>query len=269
MKALLIDGFNLVRRIYAAVPAPPQLEDDDEAKRLAAEQVHLKGVIDSSIASLNRALKFHQPSHCLAVFEQPGRTWRHRLFPDYKKKRSPMPQALATAMPQLRESIEATGVACFDKLGYEADDVMATMAIKIANSDGDAIILSTDRNHCQLLSEHISVYDHFGQRFLDHDMVRKKFDVEPRQLPFLLALAGDSGLSIPGIRSIGLRTAARLVQEYETLDKLLEASEKMNGKIGTKLFEGQEEARMGLTLFTLKTDIDLGINLNQFRYQTS
>ena len=255
MKALLIDGYNLVRRIFAAVPTPAE----------GNRQSHIEGVIKSSAASLQRALRFHQPSHCVAVFEQAGRTWRHQLFPDYKKNRSQMPASLAEAMPELKLAFQNAGVNSFERTGYEADDVIATMSIKIAHSAGDAVVLSTDRNHCQLLSEHISVYDHFGQRYLDREMVFKRFGVEPHQLPFLLALAGDSGLSIPGIPTIGIRTAARLVNEYQTLDQLLTASREMTGKIGSKIFNGAEAARMGLVLFTLKTDIDLGINLSQFR----
>ncbi|MGI9318777.1 MAG: flap endonuclease Xni, partial [bacterium] len=261
MQALLVDGLNLVRRIYAAVPSPP--EDADEAQRTT----HIEGVIRSSTSSLERALRFHQPSHCVAVFEQVGPTWRHRLYPDYKKNRSPMPTPLSESMNELKKAFEIKGVQNYDRAGYEADDVIATMATKIAIHHGTVTILSTDRNYCQLLRPEISVYDHFGQRHLDREMIQKRFGVEPEQLPFLLALAGDSGLSIPGIPSIGVRTAARLVHEYHTLDNLLEASREMTGKIGSKLFNGQEIARLGLRLFTLRKDIDLGINLNQFRYQ--
>lgn len=178
-----------------------------------------------------------------------------------------MPISLAEAMPELKLAFQNAGVNSFERIGYEADDIIATMATKIAQSAGDSVILSTDRNHCQLLSEHITVYDHFSKRFLDQEMVRKRFGVEPHQLPFLLALAGDSGLSIPGIPSIGIRTAARLVNEHKTLEHLLDASRDMTGKIGSKIFNGAEVAKMGLVLFTLKSDIDLGINLSQFRYQ--
>ena len=268
MKALLVDGYNLVRRIYAAVPGPQsggEYGHEPESPTLAL--AHIQGVIKSSVSSLQRALRHHQPSHCVAVFEQSGRTWRHRLFPDYKKNRSAMPEDLTKAMPELKAAFEHVGVNSFDKVGYEADDVIATMATKIAQNNGHIVILSTDRNHCQLLNDFVQVYDHFGQRYLDREMVMQRFDVEPGQLPFLLALAGDSSLSIPGIPSIGLRTSARLVNEYQGMDRLLDASEEMPGKIGSKLYNGKDVARLGLELFTLKTDIPLGINLNHFRFQ--
>ena len=268
MKALLVDGFNLVRRIYAAVPAPrPEHETEHPNSANHASLSHIQGVIRSSVSSLQRALRHHQPSHCVAVFEQSGRTWRHRLFPDYKKNRSAMPEDLAKSMPELKAALMNVGMNSFDKIGYEADDVIATMATKIARNHGHVVILSTDRNHCQLIHDFIQIYDHFGQRYLDREMVRKRFDVEPEQLPFLLALAGESSVSIPGIPSIGLRTAARLVNEYQTMDKLLDASGDMAGKIGNKLYNGKDTARLGLELFTLKTDIPLGVNLNHFRFQ--
>lgn len=260
MQALLVDGLNLVRRIYAAVPSPSEEAEDAQLEK------HIDGVIRSSTSSLERALRFHQPSHCVAVFEQPGPTWRHRIFPDYKKNRSPMPGPLSDSMPKFKAAFQSKGVQSYDRVGFEADDVIATMATKIAIHHGIVTVLSTDRNYCQLLRPEISVYDHFGQRHLDREMIEKRFGVEPEQLPFLLALAGDSGLAIPGIPSVGIRTAARLVHEYHTMDNLLEASREMTGKIGSKLFNGQEIARLGLELFTLKKDIDLGINLNQFRY---
>lgn len=262
MRALLVDGLNMVRRIHAAV-RPDKVSDDPDIDTDAASIAHTLNAVGGS---LRRALRFHEPSHCVAVFEQQGRTWRHRLFPDYKKNRSPMPPVLAAAMDDIKNSFAELGVQSIDRAGYEADDVIATMATRIAENAGKVTILSTDRNYCQLLSEHIQVYDHFGQRYLDREMVFKRFGVEPDQLPLLLAMAGDSGLSIPGIPGVGVRTAARLIAEYGDLERLLEASRDMAGKIGTKVFNGAEAARVGLELFTLRRDIELGINLSQFRY---
>ena len=257
MKALLVDGLNLVRRIYAAVP--------DESKQ-ANDHTHIAGIIASSTASLARALNRHRPSHCLAVFDHGGRNWRHDLHPDYKKNRPPMPEPLRDALPQFEQAFNAAEVKCFSLAGCEADDVIATVAVKIAEHGGHALILSTDRNYCQLLSDNIAVFDHFAQRFLDAGMIRKRFQVEPQQLPDLLSLAGDSGLSIPGVKSIGIRTAAKLLADYDDLESTLQAAERLPEKLGGKLTRGRDDARLAKTLFTLKTDIGLGINLNQFRY---
>lgn len=258
MKVLLVDGLNLVRRIHAAAP--------DEAKRAGGREP-LAGVIASCAASLRRALNRHRPSHCLAVFDGGGgRDWRRRLYPEYKKNRPPMPAPLRDALPRIEQAFAAAGVDSFSRAGFEADDIIATVAVKVARRGGHALILSTDRNYCQLLGDRIAVFDHFAQRPLDRDLIVKRFRVEPRQLPDALALAGDSGLSIPGVRSVGIRTAAKLLAQYGDLEKVLQAAAAIPGRLGRQLAEGREHARLAKTLFTLNTGADLGINLNQLRY---
>lgn len=274
MKALLIDGFNLVRRIYAAVPHKPEKDKPEKNKPDLAvandESIeHINNVIRSTSASLQRALKKHKPSHCLTVFEQSGKNWRHELFADYKKDRSPMPTALHSAMADFESAFSHLGVKTFSLAGYIADDIIATLANKIALRGGHVVILSTDRILCQLLNSHIRVYDHFADHYLDAEIIKQKFQIEPEQLPHLLALVGDSNLSIPGIKFIGIRTAARLINEHGTLEKVLAVADNIAGKLGSKLSNGKEDARLACQLFTLKTDIELGVNLNQFRYSAT
>ncbi|NKB76841.1 MAG: flap endonuclease Xni [Gammaproteobacteria bacterium] len=271
MKALLVDGLNLVRRIHAAVPKRNENVDHHSTNNpVETESTHnaadIDGMVRSSIGSLQRALKRHTPSHCLVVFEHSGKNWRHRLFPDYKKKRPPVPSDLQALISRFDHALQNIGITSFSLIGYEADDVIATMASKISKHQGQVTILSTDRNYCQLLDDHIQVYDHFGQRFLDAKMIHDRFQIFPHQLPDLLALAGDGGLSIPGIQSVGKRTAAKLLNDHGTLENVLEASENIPGKLGSKLYSGKEDALLAQRLFTLKQDIELGINLNQIRY---
>lgn len=274
MKALLVDGLNLVRRIYAALPEgdgrPANADHDPNA-----DAARVATCLASSTDSLRRALNQHQPTHCLTVFDFGGRNWRHELFADYKKNRTPMPEPLRNGLAQFERAFGAIGklgVRCISLKGYEADDVIATVAAKTEQHGGQALILSTDRNYCQLLSANIKVFDHFGQRYLDDAMIEKKFQITPQQLPDLLSLAGDSGLSIPGIKTIGIRTAAKLLGDYASLEKILRAADapanKIGGKLASKLTHGRDDARLAKILFTLKTDINLGINLNELRYQS-
>ena len=257
MKALLVDGLNLVRRIFAAVPEPDA----------GADESHMDRVVQSAANSLQRALRFHQPSHAVVIFESAAPTWRHRLFPDYKKTRPAMPEPLRDGIPRLQRAFNDIGVTSLEHPGVEADDVIATIACKIEQGGGFSTILSTDRHYCQLLSDGIEVYDHFGQRPLDREMIRQRFDVEPGDLPMFFALTGDSGKSIPGVTGVGPRTAARLIAEYGDLDTLLESAKDITGKISTKIMHGAEDARLAFALFQLKTDVALGINLNQLRYE--
>lgn len=269
MKALLVDGLNLARRIYAAVsatPTPAGTEQDETHN--GTEDSSFARVITTTTASLQRALNQHQPSHALVVFDHIGPTWRHRYYPDYKKNRAPMPQPLGNGLARLEQAFGEMKVACFALDGFEADDIIATIACKVAARGGRAVILSTDRHYCQLLQPNIAVFDHFAQRPLDAAMVSQKFQVAPQQLPDLLALAGDSSASIPGVKSIGLRTATKLIAEYHTLEKTLAIADgQINSKTYARLQSGREDARLAKTLFTLKTDIDIGLNLSQLRYQ--
>lgn len=178
-----------------------------------------------------------------------------------------MPGPLRDGIPRLQQAFDDVGITSLEHPGFEADDIIATIACKIALAGGFSTILSTDRHYCQLLSDHIDVYDHFGQRPLDEAMIRKRFDIAPTELPFFFALTGDSGKSIPGISGIGPRTAARLIAEYGDLDTLLDAAPDMTGKISAKILHGAENARLAIQLFQLKTDVALGINLNQLRYE--
>jgi 5'-3' exonuclease len=264
MKALLIDGLNLIRRIYAAVPVDTASAKADDADT----RDHIAGVIQSSCSSLKRALNFHNPSHALLVLEYGGKSWRHQIFPEYKKNRSPMPADLRDSLPDFESAFSDIGVNSFHLTGFEADDIIATLASKISSHDGNVVVLSTDRIQCQLIDSRIRVYDHFAGQYLDESYIENRFGVNPHQIVEMLALAGDSSLSIPGVKSVGQKTAAKLLARHGNLDQLFSHLDDIGGKLGSNLESGMDDALIARTLFRLKTDIDLGINLSQFRYSS-
>ncbi len=256
MKLLLVDGLNLVRRIFSAIPGLSEAEVNTE---------HQEQIARSSTQSLRRALKTHNPSHCVAVFESRAETWRHRLLPQYKQSRSAVPELLIAAMPTIKSEFLKSGVNSYELTGFEADDIIATFATRTAQNQGHSVILSTDRLHCQLLSRHIQIYDHFGERFLDEASVLKKFFTTPEKIPDVMGLAGDSSLSIPGVKSVGIKTAARLVNQYGSLRSVLDNVPIIPGALGENLEAGQEDATLAYRLFQLRTDIELGVNLKSYR----
>lgn len=253
MKALLIDGLNLVRRVYAAVPG-----DQDTIE-------HFEGALESIVQSLRRALNEVAPSHAACVFDGDGKTWRHEMFPDYKKDRPPMPDTLQANLHRVLEVIEETGIRTIAVDRTEADDVIATIAVKIAAREGRVVILSTDKSMCQLVSDRIQVRDHFAGRYLDRGHVREKFGVSPSQLPILLGLMGDKSLNVPGVTSIGARTGARLIGRYGTLEQILAHAKAIPGRPGKALRLETDNARLSAALARLKTDINVGINLAELR----
>jgi protein Xni len=258
IRLLLIDGLNLIRRVYAAQPG----EDGPEKAQAGC---------DSSVGSLKRALRESSPTHAVVVLEGHEPTWRHGLLPSYKEGHAPMPEALSDALSDYREAFAKLGVSSFELPRLEADDVIATLAVKVAAAGGHAHLLSTDRIYLQLLSDRISVRDHFAQRDLDRNEVLRRFGVEPEELLDFLALAGDSSNGIPGVRGVGAKTAAKLLCAHGSLTAILTAAREgsdLSPGLAEKLITHAEDARLARTLFTLRTDLDLGINLRELRLRT-
>jgi protein Xni len=197
--------------------------------------------------------------------EYEGPSWRGTLFPDYKKNRRPMPDDLRSALSQILSRFLAQGVGAVSLPGFEADDVIASIAHKVAEAGGRATVLSTDKSFCQLISNSVSVYDHFAAQDRNTEYVRQRFGVEPERLADLFALAGDSSLNIPGARGIGLRTAAKLLDDYGNLESVLAEVGKIPGSRGRKIQDAKEGVMLAQRLVKLRSDINVGANLNQFR----
>jgi len=209
----------------------------------------------------------------VVVFEGREPSWRHLLYQDYKIDHKPMPEALKVALPEYREAFADLGVASFERPKVEADDVIGTLAMKIAGSAGQAVILSTDKIFLQLLSDRIFVRDHFKPAYLDRAYVVNRFGVEPEQFIDFLALTGDSTNSIRGVPGIGPKTAAKLIGDFGTLDAMLAAAgaptpdPKLAPKLRNKLVDHAEDARLSKSLVRLQIDLDLGLNLKDLRYE--
>ena len=257
MKILLVDGLNLIRRVYAGVPGDK------------SEQAHVEQVIKACSASLRRALNRHQPSHAAVVMEGDGLSWRHVEYPLYKKTRKPMPEDLRLSLRDIISVFRELNVRPIKVNGYEADDVLATLATGVAKRNGHATVLSTDKSLCQLISKHgtgsIEVYDHFNDRELDLDYVQDKFGVIPEKIHDVLALAGDASVNVHGVKGVGVHTASKLIDNHGTLEKVLEAANGMQGVLGAKLRAQTDGALLAHRLLKLSTDVAVGINLKDYR----
>jgi len=253
MLALLIDGLNMIRRIHAALPQEHE------------PQAALEGLLRSVQGSIRRALATHRPSHVCCVIDGQGRTWRHDIYPDYKKNRSPMPADLSVGLPRLVEEIEGLGINCVSIPRLEADDVIASMANTFAAAGAEVIILSTDTSFCQLLGAGVRIHDHFANMARDTHFVHDRFGVAPEFLPTLLALAGLPSVNIHGVKGIGTKTAAALVNQFGPLAAILRSSSDISGRPGTLLRAQTEAAELAFKLVTLKMDVRVGRNLKQLR----
>jgi len=176
-----------------------------------------------------------------------------------------MPDALQAGLPGFREDFLRVGVPSLSFPGQEADDVIGTLAVKVAMRGGWARILSTDKVFLQLVSERVAVRDHFAQRELDEAYVRNKFGVGPEGLADFLALTGDPTNNIPGVSGIGPKRASTLVRRFGTLEKAFSQGLPGKGEWRRRLQDHRETAFLARDLVRLKVDLELGVNLRSFR----
>ncbi|GIT53484.1 MAG: Flap endonuclease Xni [Pseudomonadota bacterium] len=253
MHVLLVDGLNLIRRVYAGVP------------QAEASETRSESVVNACLFSLQRALRSHPATHAVCALDSNEPGWRKALYPDYKKNRSPMPEELRDILLDVVEAFQSAGVRSITVSGLEADDVIATIARRVIDSNNDVTVLSTDKSFCQLIGFGVRVYDHFADVEHDRNWTRTRFGVEPEILADLFALAGDTSLGISGIRSVGVHTAVKLLNDHGTLEGVLAAAGDITGKLGSKLRDGRADARLAKKLVSLVTDAQLGMNLKDFR----
>lgn len=258
---ILIDALNLIRRIYA-VQARPFLLNNELAEN-TQHQV-LNNTLTSCVQALDKILQLHSATHALVVFDSQQPCWRYHLYPDYKKGRQKMPEHLEDKLSDIQDAFLTLGVDSLIPEEDEADDIIATLAAKVALKNQKVTIISTDKGFLSLLCPHIQVYDYFHRRHLTDDYVIEKFQVKPTQLIDLWTLTGDTTNKIPGVAGIGQVTAADLLQSYGSLNAILQA-EDLKSSVSKKLSQFKENIALSKTLLTLKTDIPLGFNLKDIR----
>jgi protein Xni len=258
---VLIDAMNLIRRIYA-VQERPFLLNNALADNTKQQVIH--NTEQACVAALQNILQLLSPSHALAIFDSKKPCWRYQLFPDYKKGRKKMPEHLADKLTSIQDLFLQQGVDSLVPEQDEADDLIATLSIKVALHGQKVTIISTDKSFLSLLCPNIQVYDYFNRRLLDEQFVREKFQVKPSQLTDLWTLTGDNTNKIPGVPGIGLVTAAQLLNSHQSLAKLLVSTE-LKSKIKQKLDEYQAQIELSRQLLTFKQNIPLGFNLKDIR----
>lgn len=254
-RLLLVDGLNVVRRIYEANPAP-----DSEEKAQAA--------VRASIGSFRRAREEHSPTHSLVAFDYGGQTWRHQLFPDYKKSRKPMPEQLRAVIPQIVEALDGLGLRSITVPGVEAEDVFATVSrVWAKTKQDDVVVLSTDKDLAALIAEGARVYDHFKPEWRDEAWVMERFGVPACLLQDSLALTGDQADDIPGVEKVGVKTAAAWLTQYGCLESVIRAAGELKGKAGANFRSQIDRARLSRALVGFKTDLSLGLTWNMLRVE--
>ena len=253
----LIDGSNQMYRAYHAI------------RGLTGPDGKSTNAVYGFINMLRKLIADHQPEYIAASFDVRGQTFRSKMSADYKANRAPMPSDLAEQIPWVFEACEALGVPIFTSEGFEADDVIGTLASRAASHGLNAAIVTGDKDFFQLVNNVIKVYNPKDEgTWLDAAGVVQKFGVPPSQVVDVLALMGDASDNVKGVPGIGDKGARELIAQYGSLDALLEhAGEVKQKKYREGLLQHADEARQSKVLVTIRTDVDVPFNTEAFRYQ--
>lgn len=266
---ILIDALNLIRRVYAVQERPfmqIKQQHDDELSASTLKQV-LFNTQKTCVNAVTKIIDQHQPTHALAVFDSQQPCWRYQLFDGYKKGRKKMPEHLANKLTDIQDAFMVQGVDSLTSDEDEADDLIATLAVKMAFHGQKVTIISTDKGFLPLLSPNIHLYDYFNRRYLDEEHVQNKFNIKSTQLIDFWTLTGDNTNKIEGVSGIGQVNAAKLLNQYGSLKAILNAKD-LKDSLAEKLNQSLEQMDLARKLLTLKQDIPLGFNLKDIRLTT-
>ena len=248
----LMDGSSYIYRAYHALPS------------FHTRNGFPTNAIFGFTNMLFRLLKEFQPLYLSIAFDPPGPTWRHTKMPEYKSQRPPVPDDLKPQIPIIKEIITAMGINFIEKEGYEADDVLATIAIEGKKTFHQVIIFTTDKDALQLVDERVSVVNTFVKNgWYTPKKVREKLGVFPNQVVDYLAIVGDSIDNIPGIPGIGEKTAQKLLEEWGNLEKILKNCDKIK-KVGDKIYQYKSTLLRNKELIEWKK-VPLNINWEEFK----
>ncbi len=244
---VLVDGTSYLYRAFHALPP------------LTGPDGRPTGAMHGVMNMLRKLLSDYHPEYFAVVFDAPGKTFRDRLYPEYKANRPPTPDDLRCQIDPLYALVRAQGWPMLVVPDVEADDVIGTLARQAA-ADGRTVLISTgDKDLAQLVDEHVSLLDTMKNQLTDVDGVVARFGVMPAQIVDFLALVGDTSDNIPGVPKVGPKTAARWLGEYGSLDGVVAHADEIKGKLGENLRASIEQLPLSRELATIRCDVSLEI----------
>ncbi|MFA5389567.1 MAG: DNA polymerase I [Candidatus Omnitrophota bacterium] len=255
-KLFLIDGNSYCYRAFYAI------RELRNSKGMPTNAVY------GFILMLKKLLEKEKPAYIGVAFDLKGPTFRHEQFEDYKSHRKPMPDDLVSQMGLIKETVSAYNIPIFEKQGFEADDILATIAKKMSSHGIEVYIVTGDKDMLQIVDKNIKVYStRKDDMIYDIETVKEKFSgLSPENIVDFIALAGDPTDNIPGVRGIGEKTAIELIREFGGLDSLYKNIDKVKSEPRKKmLFEQEESARMSRELATVDKDVPIEINADDLR----
>ena len=256
-RLFLVDGNSQMYRAYHAI------------RGLTGPDGRSTNAVFGFITMLRKLVAEQAPELIAAAFDLKGPTFRHELAADYKANRRPMPDDLVEQVPRVHEACAALGVPIVTRAGFEADDVIGSLAARAVAAGLDVAVVTGDKDFFQLVDDRVQVFNPRDDgAWLDAAGVREKFGVRPDQVVDVLALMGDASDNVKGVPGIGEKTARALVDEFGTLDRLLErAAELPKKKLRTALTEHADDARRSRDLVRIRTDVPVDADPADYRYR--
>ncbi|HEY2036810.1 MAG TPA: DNA polymerase I [Steroidobacteraceae bacterium] len=248
---VLVDASSYLYRAFHALPG------------LSNSRGEPTGAVLGVLNMLAKFLKECRPKRIALVFDAPGRTFRDDLFAEYKAHRTPMSDDLRSQVEPLLTILRTQGLPLLRMEGVEADDVIGTLACRAARAGQSVLISTGDKDMAQLVDGSITLVNTMSNTVLDRTGVKAKFDVFPEQIIDYLALVGDTSDNIPGIEKVGPKTAAKLLNQYGTLDNLVQHVAEVSGKVGDNLRAGLATLELSRKLATIHSDLELPITLEE------
>ncbi|MCM1452605.1 MAG: DNA polymerase I [Clostridium sp.] len=260
-KLFLLDAYGLIYRAYYALIRSPRITS--------------KGLNTSAVFgfcnTLDEVLRAEEPDHIAVCFDPPGgKTFRHEAYPEYKAQREKQPEDITLSIPYIKRILEAYRIPCVEVPNVEADDVIGTLAKKAEGEGYETYMMTLDKDYAQLVTERTKMYR--------PSLKGKGFEVRgpkevcalyginsPLQVIDLLALEGDASDNVPGCPGVGEKTASKLIQEWGSVENLIDHAAELKGAIQKKITENAEQIKFSKFLVTIKTDVDVDIDLASTR----
>lgn len=259
MKLFLLDAYALIYRSYYAFIKSPRINSKGQNT----------SAIFGFVNTLEELLRKEDPSHVAVVFDPPGGTFRHEAYEAYKAHRQETPEDIKNSVPIIKNIIEAYNIKMLEVAGFEADDVIGTIAKMAEKESIDVFMMTPDKDYAQLASEHIFIYKPkfagLGFDILDANAVIDKYDLSsPIQMIDFLGLVGDASDNIPGCPGVGPKTAHQLLKDFGSIENILENTFQLKGALKSRIEENKEQIIFSKFLATIKTDVPIDFNENDF-----
>jgi len=250
----LIDGSGYLYRAFYALP------DLSTSSGLPTNAVY------GFASMLQKIIRERRPDYLAVVFDEKGPTLRHEEFKEYKAHRPPMPDALSQQIPYIHKLVEAFAIPVVKLKGYEADDLIGTLAVQAAGEGLDVVIVTGDKDMFQLLSPAVRIFDPVKDKTLTEEDCLARFGVEPARVVEIMGLMGDATDNIPGVKGVGEKTAKKLIAEFGTIENLLTHLSDVKGEKLQSLLEAHaEDARQSRKLATIVTECSVSFDRERFR----